>query len=196
MTLICCRKGSGKSHLACRLLKTAWCGVYDEIIFVSPTFRSQFHGLWSQLSPEGIVVHEKFDESFVENLMLQQSVSTKNSLLILDDNGEDMKKVLPSTINKLVSNSRHYRLSIICLFQKITQAPTILRANADSIISFPACSYLEREALWKEISTCDRKTFQRIFNEATEKKHSFLVSIIDKGGRLRHYRDDVVTLIE
>jgi len=148
------------------------------------------------LSPEGITVYEKLDEQFVENLMKSQSVSEKNSLLVLDDCGEDLRKVLPSTVNMLVSNSRHYRLSIICLHQKITQSPTIMRANADSIISFPACSYLEREALWKEISTCDRKTFQRIFNEATTQKHSFLVSVIDNGGILRHYRDDFKTLLE
>jgi hypothetical protein len=195
LTLIVGRKGSGKSHLLCHLLRTQWCSVYDEIIFVSPTFRAQFVGLWSQLAPDGITVYEKLDEAFIESLLKQQSVSRRNTLLILDDCGDDIRKVSPSQINKLVSNSRHYKLSIVCLHQKLTQAPTIVRANTDCFISFPACSFLEREALWKEISTVDRKTFQRIFNEATCTKHSFLVSTIGRDGILRNYRDDFCTLL-
>jgi hypothetical protein len=194
--LMCGRKGSGKSFLLCRLLKTFWSGVYDEIIIVSPTFRAQWAGLWSQLSPEGITVHEELTESFIESFMVQQSTNGKNSLLILDDCGEDLRKCSPSTVNKLVSNSRHYKLSIICLHQKLSQSPTIMRANADTLLSFPACSFLEREALWKEISTVDRKTFQRMFNDATTEKHSFMVSSIDKGGILRNYRDDFKTLLQ
>ena len=197
VTLICGRKGSGKSFLCCKLLCswTGWRGVYDEIIFVSPTFKSQFDGLWSKIDPAGVTVHERIDEQFIENLLQEQSTSTKNSLLILDDCGEDLRKVSPSTVNKLVSNSRHYKLSIICLHQKLTQSPTIMRANADSVVSFAACSYLERDCLWREVSTVDKKEFLRIFNQATTEKHSFLVSTIDKGGRLRFYESDFTTTI-
>ena len=181
----------------CKLLRTAWCRVYDEIIFVSPTFEAQFKGLWSQLSPDGITVYTKLDDVFIENLLAKQSTDpTRASLLILDDCGEDLRKVSPVTVNKLVSNSRHYNLSIICLHQKLTQSPTIARANCDSFISFPACSFLERECLWKEISTIDRKTFHRIFNEATQKKHSFLVSTIGKDGILRNFQSDFITEIK
>ena len=198
VTLICGRKGSGKSFLCCKLLCSweGWRGVYDEIIFVSPTFKSQFEGLWSKIDPTGVTVHEKIDEQFIENLLTTQSTSTKNSLLILDDCGEDLRKVSPGTVNKLVSNSRHYKLSIICLHQKLTQSPTIMRANADSIVSFAACSYLERDALWREVSTVDKKEFLRIFNAATNDKHSFLVSTIDKGGRLQFYHSDFATLVK
>jgi hypothetical protein len=195
LTLICGRKGSGKSHLLVKLLKTAWCGIYDEIIICSPTFQSQFTSLWSQLSPEGITVYNNLDAAFVEKLMADQSSSTTNSLLILDDCGEDLRKVAPGVINKLVSNSRHYKLSIIALHQKLTQAPSIVRANADCFISFAACSFLEREALWKEVSTIPRKEFQQAYNLATQSKHGFLVSTIDKGGALKLYHDDFKTLV-
>jgi hypothetical protein len=193
--LILGRKGSGKSHLLVKLLKTAWCGVYDEIIICSPTFKSQFKNLWSQLSPEGITVYKSLDAAFIEKLMADQSSSTINSLLILDDCGEDLRKISPSVINMLVSNSRHYKLSIIALHQKITQSPSVVRANMDSCLSFSACSFLEREALWKEVSTIPRKEFQQAFNSATQKKHGFLVSTIDKGGALRLYHDDFKTLV-
>ena len=196
VTIIAGRKGSGKTHLLCRLLLTAWWGVYDRIVFVSPTFKSQFDSLWCQLSPEGITVHESLEDSFIENLLQSVSTSTRHStLLVMDDIGEDLRKTPPAMLNKLVSNSRHYKLSIVCLHQKMTQSPTIVRANADCIISFPACSFLEREALWREISTVDRKTFQRIFTDATVEQHSFLVSTIDKGGILKNYKSDFSTLL-
>lgn len=189
MTIFIGRKGSGKSHLLCRLLKDkrAWRGIYDEIIFVSPTFRSQFEKLWSQLAPDGITVHEQLTEEFLTQLLQSQSNSTQDTLLILDDCGDDIKRISPSTINKLVSNSRHYKLSMISLHQKLTQAPTILRANADCVISFSASAFLEREALWREMAITDRKTFLAMFNTATEQKHSFLVcTLVD--GRLRFFQ--------
>jgi hypothetical protein len=195
ITIISGRKGSGKTHLLCRLLLTAWKGVYDRIIFVSPTFKSQFDSLWCQLSPEGITVHESLEDSFIENLLQSVSSTRHSTLLVMDDIGEDLRRTSPAMLNKLVSNSRHYRLSIVCLHQKLTQAPTIVRANVDCIVSFPACSFLEREALWREISTVDRKTFQRIFTEATVEEHSFLVSTIDKGGILRNYASDFSTIL-
>jgi hypothetical protein len=197
VTIFCGRKGSGKSYELCKQLCSwsGWRGVYDEIIFFSPTFEAQL-ALWGKLDPSGITVHERLTEDFIENLLKTQSTSKLNTLLILDDCGEDVRKISPAVINKLVSNSRHYKLSIICLHQKLTQSPTIIRANADSIISFAACSFLERDALWKEVSTVDRKEFQRIFNEATQERHSFLVATIDKGGRLVFYKNDYKSILQ
>ena len=125
-----------------------------------------------------------------------KTVSAKgngSTLLILDDLGEEFRKISPRTVNMLVSNSRHYKLSIICLHQRLTQAPPILRANADVIISFSACSYVEIECLWKMVAITQRKPFQLMFNDATQEPHSYLVSMIDKGGRLRFYRKDFKT---
>ena len=195
VTLVVGRKGSGKSHLVVELLMSDWCGLYHDIIIISPTFQAQFKGLWSKLSPKGIIVHESITDELVEQLMRQTAGSTRDTLLVLDDLGEDLRKMSQTVLNKLVSNSRHYRLSIVCLHQKLTQAPTIFRANTDSFISFASCSFLEREALWREISTVDRKTFNRIFAEATQQPHSFMVSTISKGGALELYKNDFCTVL-
>jgi hypothetical protein len=193
ITMIIGRKGSGKSRLLCDLLQNDWANIYSRIVFVSPTFQAQFDGLWSELSPVGITVHESLTDAFIENLLTDVSVAKHQTLLILDDCGDDFRRVAPSLVNKLVSNSRHLRLSIICLHQKLTQSSTIVRSNCDSIIAFASCAFLEREALWREISTVDKKTFNRMFAEATEQAHSFMVSTISKGGALELYRSDFST---
>jgi hypothetical protein len=46
------------------------------------------------------------------------------------------------------------------------------------------------------VASVPRKDFQVMFNDATQKPHSFLVSMIDKGGRLRHYHMDFTTEIK
>jgi hypothetical protein len=138
-------------------------------------------------------VHEELTESLVEELLATVSTKQRQTLLILDDCGEELRRIAPRIVNQLVSNSRHYQLSIVCLHQKLTQSPTIMRANADCIIAFAASSFLERECLYKEVSTIDRKAFMNMFSEATHDKHSFLVSTISKGGKLNFYKNDFKT---
>ena len=192
LTLICGKKGSGKSHLCCKLLLTSWRYKYDDVIFVSPTFRSQFDGLWNKLSPDGIVVHETLTEDLVNNILASVSNNKqRKTLLVLDDCGEEFRKISPRVVNLLISNSRHYNLSIVCLHQRLLQSPPIVRSNADVVIAFAACSYQEIECLWKMVATVPRRQFQAMFAECTQTQNSFMVcmvSLVDKGGRLKFYQ--------
>jgi len=192
ITLVCGAKGSGKSQLVCSLLLTAYKKVYDEIIFVSPTFQAQVKGLWGKLSPEGIRVVDDLTQQFVDSFLLDQSTSTKNTLLVLDDCGDAQRQLKGNSWMKLIANSRHYKLSIISLHQKLTQADVCLRVNADTIVCFPSCSYGERDALYKARSTVDRKTFMDLFRRATEDSYSFLVCTV-RSGNLRFYMSDFFT---
>jgi energy-coupling factor transporter ATP-binding protein EcfA2 len=192
ITLVCGAKGSGKSQLVCRLLLTAYKKVYDEIIFVSPTFQAQVKGLWGKLSPEGIRVVDDLSQEFVDGFLIDQSKSSKNTLLILDDCGDAQRLLKGNSWMKLIANSRHYKLSIISLHQKLTQADVCLRVNADTVICFPSCSYGERDALYRARSTVDRKTFMELFRSATIEDYSFLVCTV-RSGNLRFYMSDFVT---
>ena len=194
ISLICGAKGSGKSQLTLKLLLDHYRGVYDDITFVSPTFKAQL-SLWGKLDPAGITVYEDLTQQFADNFLLQQSTSTTNSLLILDDVGNQQRLLKGDTWNKLVSNSRHYRLSIMCLHQKLTQSDIITRTNADTVICFPSCSYQEREALYKARSSVDRKTFMNLFERATDKPYSFLVCTVNRGN-LKFYMSDFKTEIK
>jgi hypothetical protein len=190
ITLFIGRKNSGKTRLLVDMLldKRGYRNIYGKIIIVSPTFESQ-KSTWGRISGEGIVVYKEFSESVLEQIYTDQQNNKSRSLLILDDNGEDLKKIKPSTFNKLVSNSRHLGggLSIIALLQKCTQSPTILRANCDSFVCFSATSVREQEILYQEIGVLDKNTFTNMFRAATREQYSCLViSII--GGKIRFFK--------
>ena len=185
------RKGSGKTQLTVKLLcsEHGFKGIYDQIIIISPTFMLQ--PIWARISPDGINVYLEFNPQVLQNLMNEQTANrTKKILLILDDLGEDIvrSKEGAPIFHKLIANSRHLNISIICLHQKLTQAPTYLRANADVFITFASLSTRERDALYNEISVTDRKTFSRIFATATEEQYSTFAASF-KDGKLRYYKN-------
>jgi hypothetical protein len=187
VTLFCGRKGSGKTQLCLKILKDkdGWRNVYQEIIIVSPTFKLQ--PCWQTISGEGITIYENFSEEVLEKIYNEQQPHV-NSLLILDDNGEDLRRVNQKVFNKLVSNSRHLNISIVSLLQKISQSPTVLRSNCDTFAVFSACSQREQEILWSEIGILDKKTFQRMFTDSTSEQYSCFVASMIKG-KLHFYKN-------
>jgi len=194
LMLLCGAKGAGKSTLACNLLLTTYKNQFKTITFVSPTFEAQLPILWGKLDPEGIFVYESLTQEFVENYLKTAVLSTGHNLLILDDCANQQRQIKGDSWNKLVSNSRHYNLSIWCLNQSIIQSETITRQNADVIIAWPSCSFRERECLYQSRSSVDRKSFLQLFQTATDKPRSFLVSTV-KAGKLKFFMNDFKTEI-
>ena len=184
------KKGSGKSQLCLKLL-TTWGGlrgVFDRVVIISPTFKAQFAGLWCAIDPHGLEVHEELSELLLETIITEQTSSSDKVLVISADNGDDWRRVAPSVTNKLISNSRHLHISCLFLAQKMTQLPVIVRSNSDVFAVFQANSHLEQTALFNEVSTVDRRAFDRMFNSATEKQYSFLVSSVLEG-KLRFFKN-------
>lgn len=182
------RKGSGKTQLCLKLLLEPLRGVFDRIIIISPTFQAQFAQVWCKLDPKGVTVYEQVTEKLLLGILREQAEEGACKLLLIsDDNGEDWKHVSPILVNKLISNSRHLHISCLFLAQKMTQLPTIVRANSDVFCVFQATSWLEQTALFNEVATCDRRSFDLMFHSATKEQYSFLVASVIEG-RLRFYR--------
>lgn len=197
-TLIAGRAGSGKTQLVLRLLKTVWKGCYSKIYIVSPTFVAQFEHVWSQLDSEGIEGHLQIDDSLIGLLhtkCIEHTKAKQDTLILIDDCGEDLRRINPQAFNLFVSNSRHCRASIVHLVQKITQSPTCFRSNCDTIIAFGATSFIDREALWRELSTVDRKTFFQMFSKATNDRYAYMSCTISRQGKLEFYNADFKTLV-
>jgi serine kinase of HPr protein (carbohydrate metabolism regulator) len=191
LTLICGRKGSGKTALTIKLLKSprGWRNVYDKVIIISPTFMLQ--PIWGQLSPKGITVHLEFQaETIIELMAAQTETRDRRVLLLLDDLGEDVcrSKDATAVFHKMIANSRHLSISIVWLAQKITQIPTYARANADSFISFASLATRERDALFNEVSMVDKRTFADMFVEATTDQYSTFAATF-KAGQLHYFKD-------
>lgn len=184
------KKGSGKSNLFLRFLlsRSGWFRKYDKIVIISPTFRAQYEILWSKLSPLGIKVHDAITEELLTNLIEEQETNGLSTLVCFDDNGEDLRHIAQPVLNKFISNSRHLRLSCVFLCQKITQAPTIVRANTDCFVVFAACAQVELEALYKEVSIVDKKRFLELFREVTQQQYAFLcISVV--AGKIRFFKN-------
>jgi hypothetical protein len=198
-TLIAGRSGAGKTQLALKLLKTVWRGCYSKIYIISPTFTAQFQKVWSSLDPEGIEVFFSMDDELISLLHQKCVENTKqglDSLILIDDCGEELRRLTPQAFSLFVSNSRHCRASIVHLVQKITMSPTVFRSNCSTIIAFSATSFIDREALWRELSTVDRRTFFEMFSKATSGKYAYMASTISKHGVLGFYYMDFKTPVK
>jgi Cdc6-like AAA superfamily ATPase len=183
------KKGSGKTQLLVKLLrdKHGYRGVYDEVIIVSPTFHLQ--KVWNTIAKEGVTVYNEFSTEILEKIYSEKQNKTHiQTLIILDDNGDDLKRINQPIFQKMVSNSRHLNISMVVLLQKITQAPTHLRSNSDSYVVFSACSTREIDQLYAEIGILDKQRFQFLFRDAVQNQYScFVGSMLD--GKLRFYRN-------
>jgi hypothetical protein len=187
VTVLVGRKGSGKTNLCLRILKDndGWRNAYQEIIIISPTFKLQ--PCWQSISGEGITVYESFSEETLDKIYKEQQPHV-NSLLICDDNGEDLRRVNQKVFNKLIANSRHLNCSVVALLQKLSQAPTVLRSNCDVFAVFAACSQREQDILWAEIGILDKKTFQKMFVDSTAEQYSCFVASMNRG-KLHFYKN-------
>lgn len=186
-TCIIGRKGSGKSHLLANLLRDprGFKKKFHKIIFISPTFATQYDSLWKCLDPEGITVYEEVSDRLLDSILLEQKKNPEPTLLVMDDIADALRtQVDQNTLNLLIANSRHLQLSICVLSQKLTMLPTLLRSQTDTYIMYAACSYIEVEALAREVSTMPKKEFLEFFHTATAAPYAFLCIGVYKGGKV------------
>jgi hypothetical protein len=180
-----------------RLLKGELKGLYHKIVLIAPTFEAQFATVWSQIGPEGVIVYKDgIDTDLVRKLhdtAVIDAAAGRTTLVIIDDCGTELRAIDPVVFSLWIANSRHLRTSIYHLVQKITMSPPMFRSNCDTLLCFGATSHLDREALYREVSLVDRKTFFELFRKATREKYSFMACCIQPGGLLGLYESDLIT---
>lgn len=193
------KKGSGKSNLFLQFLlnPSAYYRKYDRIIFISPTFRAQFEILWHKLDPKGIQVYDEVSQGLLAEIIHEQESNGLQTLVCFDDNGEQLRHLAQAELNRFISNSRHLRLSCVFLCQKISQVPTIVRANTDCFVVFAACAQVELEALYREVSIVDKKRFLELFRETTQHEFAFLCISVQRG-KIKFFKNckEEIVLIE
>lgn len=192
ITIIVGKKGSGKSHLLANLLRDprGFKNKFYRVVFISPTFAAQYEKLWKCLDPEGIEVYNDVSNKLLETILQQQTENPRETLLVLDDIADALKtQVHQLTLNRIIANSRHLNLSICILSQKITMLPTLLRSQADCFIVYAACSFIELDALHREMSILPRLEFLKLFREATSEPYSFLCCSVCAGGKIELHKN-------
>jgi hypothetical protein len=134
-----------------------------------------------------------FDEDYLETLygqledefMEETSGGGKpeNRLIIMDDCGysNSLKNKQAGIISRLICNGRHINLSQIFTSQKYTQCSTTLRTNITGAILF-GTSQKEVDLIAEDMNYFEnKKTFIKMFRDATKTPRSFLVVNYSKG---------------
>ena len=126
-------------------------------------------------------LYETLEDEFMEET--EGGGKPKNRLIIFDDCGysNSLKNKQAGIISRLICNGRHINLSQIFTSQKYTQCSTTLRTNITGAILF-GTSMKEVDLIADDMNYFeDKKTFIKMFREATKNPRSFLVVNYSKG---------------
>jgi hypothetical protein len=185
------RKGSGKSRLVCDIIKHFYAGMFDLIVWISPTVMLQKEAFEDGT---GVVVFHQWRPDILNALTSymakQNSLAEANNtepercLLILDDIGlQSRKGRLGEQLDNVAFVCRHYKISIIEISQRMTLLSTSLRSQLDALILFREQNPQERRNLFQSLGFCDKRIFFETIDKHTEEKYSFIM-IRNIAGRL------------
>lgn len=100
----------------------------------------------------------------------------EHNLIVMDDisYSGDLKSKQNGVVNMIAMNGRHILLSSIILAQKYTDISTGTRENMTGGMFFD-CSQKQLELIYTDHGIQEKKSFIKMFREATEEPHSYLV---------------------
>tara|TARA_R110000868_G_scaffold167194_1_gene401478 strand:+ start:280 stop:1053 length:774 start_codon:yes stop_codon:yes gene_type:complete len=196
--------GSGKTTLLYSLMKTGikkglqqgYKNIFDKIYVVSPTIGNDsikddpFKKLPSNQMYKELTA-DSIDE--IQKNLESNRKDNKNSLLILDDVGSELKKSknIEKKLISLIQNRRHLYTSIIILLQKFKDAPTGIRNNMSHFISFRPKNNIEQDSIISEMFKFSKEEVDDLFNYIYDAKHDFLyVDLsLQKSGQYIFYKN-------
>ena len=108
---------------------------------------------------------DEFEEDKLERLEDGKEPITRHQLLILDDVTAYLKhKENIRMLVELVTNRRHYNLSIVLLVQFLRSIPKPIRFFTTSCIFFKAANNLDTEILREEYINLSKNVFEALLN--------------------------------
>lgn len=179
------RSQTGKTTLLIKLLLWKWVHQFNKIYIFCPTFR--LDKKWSAVDKyviSGLIIPKiKFSEQAVKNVWAKcmrekvESKTEKHTLILFDDCvGQDKFKTNQETgiINQLVCRANHANVSTIWSVQKYTQASTIMRSQAEGLITFQCLQASEQKPLYQEFGMGDLKSFSNLLTECTKEPFHYI----------------------
>jgi hypothetical protein len=182
--------GSGKTtllyNLTCRRprkgVPQGFRGLFDLVLVVSPTIG---HGSMKSDEFCNLPDDQRYDVLDLDTLkQLEERIRAnhdekKNTLLILDDVGMQLKGKNDKLLSQFVLNRRHVGLSIIVLVQKWNTIPTSIRANLSHVVLFRPKTLKERTSIVDELFDIPRgkvdELFRFVYEDSELDKYSFLL---------------------
>jgi hypothetical protein len=191
---VCGRRGSGKSYFVVDLLKYFYRGIFDLIIWISPTFLLQDICTTGLGDCTGLIIIPEWKPEIIQVLfayMFQRNVNAEKegrqkerALLILDDVGALGKKgKLSEQLDNVAFVSRNYGVSVIEVVQRITLLSTGMRSQLDCLLIFKEQNPQERINLFRSLGFCEKKEFHETIERHTDEKYSW-IGLKNESGRL------------
>jgi hypothetical protein len=190
------RKGQGKTNLITSLLNVpekdgGLKKKYDSIYLVSPTQDPKFSELIEEL---GDKYYSEFNDSIqgeIIDRLKEEKESWKKKrklkqLIIFDDVLAQLPHSLSKKNNfvKFIFNHRHLNTDVVLLAQRYNDIPISVRSQIDIISMFSTHIKTEKKLFLDEFGV-----EPEIYDEATEKAHSFLTINMMKSGKPILYKN-------
>lgn len=200
---------SGKTTLMVNLLLRKVFGIiysYETIHVISPTVFAD--DSWEMMLPDNykrfkvrtrdgrkiksadIKVHDSYSVSIIENIMEEQEQVPKSKrkrvLIILDDIADSI--VQSPILDRLFFRGRHSGIFCWISSQLYRRIPRGLRVNSPFYVFFRVNTN-ELNTISEELAVEDKKTFIRLFMDATGDQYSFLSIDAKKGLKDRYAKN-------
>ena len=183
--LIVGSSGSGKTSLLYSMVtgskkkgkRTSYKNVFDYIYLISPTLGgSSMKNDKFKTIPEDQIYRELTLEGLteLESKLYQNREDDKNSLVILDDVGSQIRRNAKAEkkLTQMLQNRRHAFTSYITLLQKYKDAQPGYRANLSHAIFFRPKNKIEAEAITSELMPYDNKKNKQILDYVFENENT------------------------
>lgn len=184
--MVVARSQMGKTSLLIKLMLYYWIEMFDRIYIFCPTYAkdNKWRVLDEYLTTK-IQVYAVVKETTIKNIWKQCDMEKEKNedaqfLILCDDcAGQADFKINneQGIINQLVSKGNHSNISTVWVVQKFTQCSTIMRTNAEGLLTFYVQSEDEMKYIWKEFGVGQFKVFRDVLKENTkEKYHNFYIN--------------------
>jgi len=180
------RSGTGKSTLINKKIQNFLSYTKNKkqksnLIFISPTFEydKAYDPIRKYVEKKAKTVNEEVVGKLY-NIVTDKSNRKRNNpyLIVIDDLGENtyMKyKQKDNLLNELIVTARHNNTHLIWSLQKMKQANTLLRRNADRIYGFKIDDINEKNDFYKEFAgELTPKEFNTISNLTWKEPYNYL----------------------
>jgi hypothetical protein len=191
--LCCAPPKSGKSVLTVNALLNPsfdWINRFDRVVIISPTIMSDKS--WAPIHK--VIDHEIEDNPYSDKVKIftgddldhmdeiidaiveeQKSDPTITSLIIIDD---AIGRLRNGSLGKIYAKYRHFNLSLLTISQAFKSFDPISRCSCNGYVLFKTHNMKERQKIVEEMNGIPN--FEKMYDEVTDKKHSFLWVNLEK----------------
>lgn len=192
--MVVSRSQMGKTTLMIKLMAYYWLKYFHKVYIFCPTFHQDKK--WAAVNKfvkAGLIkVYYTVDSMIIKDIWNKNKTLKDDILIYFDDcvGQKDFKiNNEQGIINQLVSKGNHANISTIWVVQKFTQCSTIMRVNAEAMITFYVQSDDEKKYIWKEFGVGSFKNFKKMLDHCTEEKYHYLFCNRQGPGRPDYYHN-------